>query len=122
MARRLVAAAERRFPGRGARLRRLLPLAGVVLAAGYLLGYTEIRGLFPFTSFWIAVFSGATELWLITSACMYGLYLLARLATRRMPPFDPSRRRLVNTAGGALLASPFLIAGYGALVELTKFR
>ena len=123
MARALLSAAERRLSAHGARLvRRLLPAAGVVLAAGYLFGFTEIRGWLPFTSPVIGIFSGACELWLITSSCMYGLYLLARLASRRVRPFDPSRRRLVNTAGGALLASPFLIAGYGALIERTRFR
>jgi predicted MPP superfamily phosphohydrolase len=53
---------------------------------------------------------------------MYGLYLLFRLGARRTRSFDPSRRRLINAAGGALLASPFLIVGYGALVERTRFR
>jgi len=123
MARAVIPLLERRFPGPGGRLwRRLSPLAGVILGAGHLLGYTEIRGLLPFTSPLVGIFSGAAELWLITSSSMYGLYLLVRLASRRIPPFDPSRRRLVKTAGGALLASPFLIAGYGALIERTWFR
>ena len=122
MARRLIRKADRRHPGSGARLRRWGPAVGAILMAGYLLGFTEIRALVPFTSPAISVFSGLIELWLVTSGCMYGLYLLFGLASRGMPRFDPSRRRLVNAAGGALLASPFLVAGYGALIERTRFR
>jgi predicted MPP superfamily phosphohydrolase len=122
MVRTVLSAFERRRPGRDTRLlRSLLPAVALLMAAGYLLGFTEVRSLLPFTSPLVAIFSGAVDLWLITTSCMYGLYLLARLALRRLPPFDPGRRRLVNTAGGVLLASPLLVAGYGALIERTKF-
>lgn len=92
-----------------------------LLAAGFLLGFSEIRGLLPFTSRKIAVFSGLAELWLFTSSSAYGLHLLLRKATRRIR-FNPSRRRLLNSASGALLASPFAVAGYGYLVERTNFH
>ena len=114
--------AAKRNPPAARVLRRLLPVIAIILLCGYLLGYTEVRGRLPFTSPLLGLFSGAAELWLITSASGYGLYLLFRLAARRVTPFDPSRRRLVNAAGGAVLASPFLVAGYGALVERTRFR
>jgi predicted MPP superfamily phosphohydrolase len=113
-------------PGRAAAmtllLRVLVATALSLLTAGYLLGFTEIRAYLPFASPLVGIFSGATELWLVTSSTGYGLYLLFRLATRRVARFDPSRRRMLNVAGGTLLASPFVIAGYGALVERTKFR
>jgi predicted MPP superfamily phosphohydrolase len=100
----------------------LLLLAGLVLAAGYLLSYSEIRSYLPLTSAAFGLFSGAAELWLYTTSSGYALYLLLRLVQSRLPAFDPGRRRLVNTAGGALLAAPFLTAGYGALIERTDFR
>ena len=105
-------------------LRPLLALAGVILFAGFLLGFTEIRGSLPFTSRWVGVFSGVSQLWLMTSASGYILHVLFAWAAGRIPaaPFDPSRRRAVNAAGGALLASPFLVAGYGAFIERTNFR
>jgi predicted MPP superfamily phosphohydrolase len=103
-------------------LRILLSTAGFVLAVGYLLGFTEVRSYLPFTSPKVGIFSGAAELWLLTTSCGYGMYLLFRMAARRMAPFNPARRRLLNTAGGALLASPFLVIGYGALIERTKFH
>ena len=103
-------------------LRILLSTAGFVLAVGYLLGFTEVRSYLPFTSPKVGIFSGAAELWLLTTSCGYGMYLLFRMAARRIAPFNPARRRLLNTAGGALLASPFLVIGYGALIERTKFH
>lgn len=118
----LSAVARSRPPAVVHTLRVLLVLAGLVLAAGYLLSFTEVSGLLPFTSARLGIFSGAAELWLFVTSCMYVLYLLFQVATRRMAPFDPSRRRLVNTAGGALLASPFFIAGYGTLIERTNFH
>ena len=38
------------------------------------------------------------------------------------PTFDPTRRRLLNATGGALIAAPFALVGYGALVERLDFR
>jgi predicted MPP superfamily phosphohydrolase len=92
-----------------------------LLVAGYLLGFAEISILLPFTSPKIAVFSGLAQLWLFTSSGGYGLHLLVRKLARRIP-FDASRRRLLNSASGALLAAPFAVAGYGYLVERTNFR
>ena len=35
---------------------------------------------------------------------------------------NPGRRRVLNAAGGALMAAPFAAVGYGALVQRTDFR
>ena len=98
-----------------------LSAAVLLLAAGYLLGFTEVRSPLPFTSPWIGIFSGFAQLWLLTTSCGYALYLLVRRAARSVP-FEPSRRRLLNSASGAVLASPFLVIGYGSLIERTNFR
>jgi predicted MPP superfamily phosphohydrolase len=122
MAAALVSAVRRRYASIIVLLCEVaLSAAFLVLAAGYLLGFSEIRSLFPFTSPGVAIFSGASELWLLTSSCGYALHLLLRRATRSIA-FEPSRRRLLNSASGALLASPFLVIGYGSLVERTNFR
>jgi predicted MPP superfamily phosphohydrolase len=122
MARALVSLAARSHPAGSRIFKTLVPFAGLLLAAGYLLSFTEIRSGLPLTSPAVGMFSGAAELWLFTTSSAYALYLLFRLLTRRIAPFDPARRHLVNTAGGALLAAPFLAAGYGALIERTAFR
>jgi predicted MPP superfamily phosphohydrolase len=123
MARMLLRAVARsRFASAVFPVRILLGAVLWLLTAGYVLGFTEVRAYLPFTSPLVGIFSGVAELWLLTSASGYALYLLFRVATRRVAPFDPSRRRLLNAAGGTLFASPFLIAGYGALIERTRFR
>jgi predicted MPP superfamily phosphohydrolase len=103
-------------------LRITLGVVLFLLAAGYLLGFTEVRAYLPFTSPRVGAFSGAAELWLFTASSAYGLFLLFQWATRRVVRHDPSRRRLLNTAGGALAGAPFLIVGYGVLIERTKFQ
>jgi predicted MPP superfamily phosphohydrolase len=35
---------------------------------------------------------------------------------------DPGRRRVLNAAGNALMASPFAVIGYGTLIQRTDFR
>ena len=35
---------------------------------------------------------------------------------------NPGRRRVLNAAGGALMAAPFAAVGYGALIQRTDFR
>jgi uncharacterized protein len=40
----------------------------------------------------------------------------------RRPDFSPARRRLLNATGGALVAAPFALVGYGAFIERLDFR
>ena len=62
-----------------------------------------------------------TGLSLVWGICVIGLFLVALLC-RRMPRFDPRRRRLLRVAGTALFAGPFAVAGFGVLVERKRFR
>jgi predicted MPP superfamily phosphohydrolase len=62
--------------------------------------------------------------------CLFGTtagylaYRTVRLLAERIwgPTFDPGRRRLLNATGGALLAAPFAVVGYGAFVERLDFH
>src|SRR6185295_16373130 len=66
-------------------LRATMMVAILLLAAGYLLGFTELRALLPITSSELGLFSGVAQMWLLTSSCGYGLHLLMRWLTRRIP-------------------------------------
>jgi predicted MPP superfamily phosphohydrolase len=122
MARIVVRLLARRYPPSVVRAAKsVLAFAIVLLSVGYVLGFGEIRGRLPLASPKVGIFSGIAQLWLLTSSCGVGLHLLLRLVTRPIA-FEPSRRRLLNTASGALLASPFLVVGYGGLIERTRFR
>ncbi len=98
-----------------------LPAAILALASGFLLGFSEVRGALSLRSPLIGICSGAAQLWLITTSCAYALHLLIRRLTRDIP-FEPSRRRILNVATGALVASPVVVVGYGSLIERTQFR
>jgi predicted MPP superfamily phosphohydrolase len=64
------------------------------------------------------------QIWLYGSSAGYLAYRAVRFLAERVwgPTFDPARRRLLNATGGALLAAPFAIVGYGALVERLDFH
>jgi len=96
----------------------------LLLAGGALIGFPQIalpagvpRGL-------AAVLGGAAQIWAYASSAAFLIYLVVRFAAVRLSPgpFHPNRRRFMNATGGALIASPLLAIGYGALVERTGFR
>jgi uncharacterized protein len=66
----------------------------------------------------------AAQIWLFGSTAGYLAYRALRYLAGRIwgPAFDPSRRRLLNATGSALLAAPFAIVGYGVLVERLDFH
>ena len=64
--------------------------------------------------------------WMRASALAWSLITLglffALLIWRQAPRFDPGRRKALRAAGGAIAASPFLVAGFGTFVERTNLR
>jgi hypothetical protein len=65
------------------------------------------------------------QIWLFGSTAGYLAYRAVRFLADRGPGVQlsiPSRRRLLNATGGALLAAPFALVGYGALVERLDFH
>ncbi len=64
-----------------------------------------------------------TFLWCFSSTPAVALYFVARLAAKSVSQeHQPERRELIVTAGKAMIAAPFIIAGYGATVGRTGFR
>ena len=49
-------------------------------------------------------------------------YIIARARRHLNADANPGRRQALNAIGGALMASPFAVIGYGALVQRTDFR
>ena len=48
--------------------------------------------------------------------------VLAAARNRWAAGVNPGRRRVLNAAGGALMAAPFAVMGYGALIQRTNFH
>src|SRR5690606_33112952 len=71
-----------------------------------------------------AAIAAAAHMWAITSTAAWFIYeLVSRVGAWLAPrPPDPLRRRLLGVTGGALIASPLVALGYGALVGRTGFE
>lgn len=67
---------------------------------------------------------GASALaYFMTSTGVLGLYYLLRLLRRHLDvETNPGRRRMLTAASNVVLASPFAVIGYGALIQRTDFR
>ena len=67
---------------------------------------------------------GGAFLWMFTST---GAYMVHEIWSRlfsptRLSSFDPGRRKLVSAAGNLVVAAPFVVTGFGGLIERTDFR
>lgn len=117
----LSAAGQRRIPAGRARV--LLWIYLSLLATALLLGLPQV-GIPLGVGHWFAMAAAGAHIWAFTSTAAWILYELLALARTWLAPasFDPARRRLLNAAGGALVASPLAVLGYGALVGRTGFQ
>jgi predicted MPP superfamily phosphohydrolase len=103
---------------------RLLVVVFVLwLAVGFALAFNEVNRHVLAPAWLRGVVSGGAYLWAFTTT---GAYLIRRLWRLRpgsagTADFDPGRRKLVNAAGTTLAAFPFVMAGYGGLIERTSF-
>ena len=125
MSRQFLAAAGRRLSPRAAVVARWAVLVFYgLMAAAFALGFSFLvsRSRLPPSP---ALIAGAVaQIWLFGSTAGYLAYRAVRSLGRRVwgPTFDPSRRHLLNATGGALLAAPFAVVGYGALIERLDFH
>lgn len=70
------------------------------------------------TSAWFDWVRGLSLAWGI---CLGGLFAVG-LVVRRLPKFDPGRRKLFTGARAALFAVPVAVTAAGVLIERTDFR
>ena len=72
----------------------------------------------------IGMILGAGSLsYFMTATSVVALHFILKRIRRRLDvDTNPARRRVLNAAGNAILATPFAVMGYGALVQRTDFR
>jgi len=105
--------------------RVLLAVYYALFGLGILAGFPQVAVPLGIKGRPAVAWLGATaHLWMYTSAAAWLIYTVLAFGRARFapPPFNPVRRRVLNAAGGALVASPLLAVGYGALIERTSFR
>jgi predicted MPP superfamily phosphohydrolase len=108
--------------------RRLIKASWIIaclgLAAGFVLTYHVVNRFVHIPVSLRGALSGFAYMWAFSSTGA----LLARRAWRFLlggggaSDFSPGRRTLVNAAGNALVAAPFALTGFGALIQRTDFQ
>jgi hypothetical protein len=76
----------------------------------------------PLPGFFFGWFRGAALIWGFASAPSWLVYRLLRAHKPRRESIDPVRRALLHVAGSTVIAAPFALVGYGAVVERTDFQ
>jgi len=75
-----------------------------------------------------SAFSAIGFVWGMASALSFAIYRLWRvfsvriLAVKVSPAHSPERRALIRAVGVAAAAAPFVITGFGAVIERTSFK
>lgn len=125
MSRQFLAAAGRKFSARAVTVARWAVAAFYVLmAVAFAAGFSYLASRYKLPASPSQVAGAVSQIWLFGSTAGYLAYRAVRFLGRRFwgPTFDPSRRRLLNATGSALLAAPFAVVGYGALIERLDFH
>jgi len=107
---------------RGSRARRAAVwavfgvLSGLV-CLGAVLGRGRVVQFLEHAS-WVPWFRALALTWALVSIGVF----LALLVWRRLPEFDPARRRLFRASAGAFLAAPFAATAFGVFVQRGDLR
>jgi predicted MPP superfamily phosphohydrolase len=93
------------------------------VAVSYAFTFSEVLALLAIPAGPLMVLGAGSLAYLMTATGVLGIYYVLRAVRRHLgAETNPARRRVLNTASNALLASPFVMMGYGALVQRTNFR
>jgi hypothetical protein len=98
-------------------------LFDALLLAGYSFSFSELIPHLGIPGH-IALIMGAGILaYLITATAALAVYLAFKAIAKQLgADVNPGRRRALNAAGNVLMAAPFVVMGYGAMVERLDFR
>src|SRR5208283_2785848 len=113
-----------RLSPRGLSLLRACVLAfDGLLAFGYFCTFYEKASRLGIPG-WLGVpMGGAAMAWLMAASGALAVYEAVRRLSRKIgADTDPSRRRLLQAGGSALMAVPFAALGYGTFIERLDFR
>jgi predicted MPP superfamily phosphohydrolase len=95
-----------------------------LMAVAFASGFSFLASEYHLPASPSQIAGGVAQIWLFGSTAGYLAYRAVRFLVERFwgSTFDPARRRLLNATGTALLAAPFAIVGYGALIERLDFH
>lgn len=116
--------------GRGRLNQRRLPLLGAgvlafdgLVAFGYFCTFYDRASRLGIPGWLGAPLGGAAMAWLLAATGALAVYEVVRRLSRKLgAETDPSRRRILQAGGAALMAAPAAALGYGTLIERLNFR
>ncbi len=120
----LLAFVDRHIRGAGRRAARTaIFLFDGLVAVSYSFTFSWLLGRLGIPGH-IGLVMGASALaYLMTATAVIGLRQFLSVVRKYLTAdVNPGRRRVLNAAGNVLMASPFAVMGYGALVQRTDFR
>ena len=117
-------AARRLPPGALRAVHWLVTVFLVCMAVGFATSFSFLEDGVRLPAAPSEVAGAVGQTWFFASTAGYWLYCGFRLLCNRVwgRTHSPARRRMLNATGSALLAAPFAIGSYGALVERRSFR
>jgi len=94
-----------------------------VVAVGCMFSYSGFAAALKLPGRLTLIIGGGVMCYLLTATVILAVHtMLEIMRSRWKADVDPGRRRVLNAAANALMASPFAVMGYGALVQRTDFR
>jgi len=103
--------------------RAVILLFNAALVAGYVCSFSWLLGALGIPGRIGLVFGGVALTYLMTATAVLVVHqAFAILRHHLAADVNPGRRQVLNSAGNILMAAPFAVMGYGALVQRTDFR
>ncbi|HWB83753.1 MAG TPA: metallophosphoesterase [Bryobacteraceae bacterium] len=120
----LLGLADRRLSGsRRAAARYGIFLFDFLLSLGYVLSFSPVIRYFEISGSVPIVMGALALIYSVIATAVLLLHWIGKGLKRHFnAEADEGRRRALNTAGSALMISPFALMGYGALIQRTNFH
>ena len=98
-------------------------LFDAVLLAGYSFSFSELVPHLGIPGHVALILGAGILAYLITATAALAVYLTFKAIGKQLgADVNPGRRRALNAAGNVLMAAPFVVMGYGAMIERLDFR
>ena len=95
----------------------------VFIALSYTLTFPTVLARFHIPNQFGMVLGAGSLAYFMAATGVLAIYHVLAFVRQRVPAVvNPERRRVLNAAGNALMASPFIVMGYGGFVQRTDFR
>jgi predicted MPP superfamily phosphohydrolase len=120
----LLASVDRHIRGGGRRAARTaIFLFDVLVAVSYSFTFSSLLGRLRIPGRIGLVMGAGALAYLMSATAVLALQQFLSVIRKHLAAdVNPGRRRVLNAAGNVLMASPFVVMGYGALVQRTDFR